>query len=860
MKNVNRRKFIKDSAALAAGSVVASELGPKLLAADAVETSFGSRWEMAFDRVWIGPEFWANPLQDWRIAGGRLECVNAAPDRNVHLLTRQLSERSGEFQMSVQLGRVEGGSIGGGRGSAGFRLGVMGPLQDYRNSLVFGRGLDAGLAANGGLFIGNVDDAQAGDIGLERESIELRLKVEFARTTYTVTLSAHEVEGGKKLGEILRRNIQANRLHGNLALVSNFVSPQQRGGAAARSEGNANGGRFWFADWKVSGSKLDVHDDQIFGPILFSQYTLSGGVMKMSAQMPPLGKEDTQGVQLQIGTVQTGVWFTIAEASIHPEARTATFRIEDWNDKRDVPYRLVYAMRSSDKSAHPYYWTGTVRRDPVDEPVLTVANVSCNFHAAFPNAPYVRNMGSLNPDFLAFVGDQFYESSGGYGITRAPLESAILDYLRKWYMHGWTWRELTRDRPSISIPDDHDVYQGNVWGESGAARTGTQEMGGYDMQAAWVNVVHRTQTSHHPDPYDASPIKQNISVYYGAITYGGVSFAVLADRMFKSGPEGKVPPTGGRGDHVKDSNFDPKTADIQGAELLGERQMKFLNEWAGDWRGAEMKAVLSQTIFTAMATTHGGNRERLVADYDTNAWPQAQRNAALRLMRKVFAVHLAGDQHLPAVVHYGIDEHRDGPVAFAGPAVNVGYPRWWEPTKPGGNRAPGAPEITGDFTDHFGLPLTVMAVANGAIKPSGTVMEMMEQKASGLGLARFDKPNRKITFECWPFLADPIKEGTQFPGWPVAINMTDNYGRKATAWLPKIQVSGILNPVVEVIREDGGELIHAQRIVGTEYQPGVFESGEYIVRISEPESGKRKELKGIRALPRNEETLVVEIS
>src|SRR5687768_17726566 len=39
-------------------------------------------------------------------------------------------------------------------------------------------------------------------------------------------------------------------------------------------------------------------------------------------------------------------------------------------------------------------------------------------------------------------------------------------------------------------------------------------------------------------------------------------------------------------------------------------------------------------------------------------------------MRKGFAFHISGDQHLPAVVQYGIDGHRDGPVAFAGPAVN----------------------------------------------------------------------------------------------------------------------------------------------------------------------------------------------
>src|SRR3712207_8831958 len=50
---------------------------------------------------------------------------------------------------------------------------------------------------------------------------------------------------------------------------------------------------------------------------------------------------------------------------------------------------------------------------------------------------------------------QFYESSGGYGVIRNPVDPAILDYLRKWYLHGWTWRDLTRDRKSTRLNSSH---------------------------------------------------------------------------------------------------------------------------------------------------------------------------------------------------------------------------------------------------------------------------------------------------------------------------------------------------------------------------------------------------------------------
>src|SRR5262245_60533612 len=796
-ENRTRREFLHESAAITATAalVTATETS-----GTQKSTDFGSCWEQSFDRVWLGPEHWANPLQDWRISGGRIECINAAINRNVHLLTRDLGHQAGELRMSVMIGRLGGGAVGG-SGSAGFRIGIRGPLNEYRNNLIFGQGLDVGFTAAGQLFIGN--PAAGVPVDLKGESVELRLSVEPAGEQSRVALTAFD-SAGKELARATREDVATSSLAGNLALAANFGAQGANSGGA-NAAGNAkkkkaeaappSAGQFWFANWKVAGSRVQAHDDRAFGPILFNHYTLHGGRLKMTAQLPPLGEKDSQTVSLQVE--HEFHWIEVGNAKIDPVARTASFRIEKWPAEREVKYRLVYQLTSKDGTQSPHIYHGTVGRDPAEDGELTVADVWCNIHEAFPNVRYTANMAALNPDLIAFVGDQFYESSGGYGVQRSPLEPAILDYLRKWYLHGWTWRELTRDRPSISIPDDHDVYQGNNWGEGGAPQTGTQEQGGYNMPAAWVNVVHQTQTSHHPDPWDATPAKQGISVYSGPILYGGVSFAILADRQFKSGPEGKVPPTGGRGDHVTDPNFDPKTADLPGLQLLGPGQMKHLRQWARDWRGAQMKAVISQTIFTAMATTHGAEG-RLVADYDTNGWPQSERNAALREVRKVFAFHIAGDQHLPAIVHYGIDAHRDAGLAFAGPAVNTGYPRWFEPLKPGENRAAGAAENTGDFRDSFGHPMTVLAVVNPSKQPRQPVMEKLHDKVSGLGLVRFDKQSGRITVECWPFLADPKQRGTQFPGWPRTFEIAANYGRKSVAQLPTLPITAEASPLLEV--------------------------------------------------------------
>lgn len=108
--SISRRSFLQDAAAVSAGVAAASEMLPEKSASaieilpDPEHTSFASRWDHQHDRVWLGSEYWANPLQDWRIANGRIECIKAAPNRNVHLLTHQLGDHQGGLTMSVRIG------------------------------------------------------------------------------------------------------------------------------------------------------------------------------------------------------------------------------------------------------------------------------------------------------------------------------------------------------------------------------------------------------------------------------------------------------------------------------------------------------------------------------------------------------------------------------------------------------------------------------------------------------------------------------------------------------------------------------------------------------------------------------------
>lgn len=485
---------------------------------------------------------------------------------------------------------------------------------------------------------------------------------------------------------------------------------------------------------------LDVPRDQV---IAFGIYTVSQGTLKLSAQLFPLYPQETREVRLEIKD-QNG-WREIQSRKVNDIGWHALFRVEGWDTGRDTPYRLRHGERA--------VFEGLIRKDPVDKQEIVLAALSCDSNKdRGAREEYVRNLRHLDPDLIFFAGDQSYDHK---------------EHTAAWIAHGLEYREAYRDRPCVTIPDDHDIGQGNLWGEGGIVASRRQgDDGGYFYHHEYVKMVERAQTSHLPDPYDPSPVGQGIGVYYTSLNVGGVDFAIIEDRKFKSGPAGKIPQQGPRPDHINDPGYDPATIDLPGLKLLGDRQLAFLYEWGDQWEKVEMKAVLSQTGFCGGAHLHGNINNRLFADLDSNGWPQTGRNRALRAIRDAHAVHIAGDQHLATVIQHGIEEFRDGPWAFVVPAsINNYYSRWWWPAdeQPGGRHDPANPlPWTGDYTDGFGNRITMHAYANPESTDGG----------SGFGLIRFNKNLKTVTFECWPRHANLAGgEARQFVGWPITVGV-----------------------------------------------------------------------------------------
>lgn len=800
-------------------------------------TGFVADFNNTNDRIWVGKDFWSVPLEDWKVEDGKLFCIGGIPDSRVNLLTHVIYPEAGDFQVSAKVMLTNKGNV---PGSAGLLIGAYDDEDpDVRAACYFGEGIKAGVSLNGYAFLKDEK------VDLPDDFVWSKFYITVKGNNSGLTMKIEDSNGFK-----IELSCDVEGIQGLIAVGNNFNFGEKE------KPGKSN---FAFDDLKFSGSKVVEKPDNSFGPILWTMYTLSKGTVKMMALLPPVGEKDNQNVALQLK--KGSEWETVATESIEADSRTAIFKLENWDDTNDVDFRVEYIEKAKDGAETVNYYDGTIRKDPVDKP-LKLGGLTCQFHFGFPYTPLVKSLTTLNPDLLYFSGDQIYEGNGGYGIKREPSDVSIVNYLGKYYMFGWAFGDLMRDRPTVCTPDDHDVFHGNLWGESGIAKpggAGSSDTRGFMQSVEMVNAVNRTQCGQLPDPYDATPIERGMTVWYTDINYGRISFAVVSDRIYKTGPEA-VSDWEGRHDHMKEPRKDLSFLDKEGVKMLGDRQFKFLNDWALDWKNTDMKVLLSQTVFANVATHHGGLDGYLYGDLDSGGWPKSGRDKAIQLMRKVSAFHINGDQHVPSLVQYGLNDFQDAGWSFCTPAIAVMYLRWFLPDE-GGVPVVDRPEHaypnTGKYTDAFGNKNYVYAIGNPGKKTidKKSRYSHAQIRSSGFGLITFDKIDRTINLDAWRFIADvenpnPIKD--QFPGWPLKISQFDNLGKGAKNVLPEISVNKS-NQVIQITNNKTGELVNIYRMKGDKIQPKVFTPGTYSVVV-----GNKKVGTFITKPGKNQEKVVVE--
>jgi hypothetical protein len=310
------------------------------------------------------------------------------------------------------------------------------------------------------------------------------------------------------------------------------------------------------------------------------------------------------------------------------------------------------------------------------------------------------------------------------------------------------------------------------------------------MPAGFVNAVHATLLRQLPPSRLSPRIGQGISTYSTTFSRAGIDFCVLADRMWKDSASAVAPAGKIVNGWSQLDDFDPRTIDVPGASLLGAEQEAMLAAWSlkqtpGTWT----RLVLSQSPFSCLHSLPGKpksdsmvpsmkipgpldypDNDHPTSDTDSNGWPQSARNRAVASLAQAGALHLCGDQHLGTVAWYGTEHHRDGTIAFTGPAMANTFPRRWMPAASGANPATGAPRYTGDYHDGFGNLVTVLAAANPVV--TGLKPALLYDRAPGWGLVKLSPKEQSLELEAWPRWADIEDSAQQFPGWPIRLNAT----------------------------------------------------------------------------------------
>ena len=181
--------------------------------------------------------------------------------------------------------------------------------------------------------------------------------------------------------------------------------------------------------------------------ICFVLYTADKSVLKLTAQLYPLSDTAPRAIRLEIQ--KEGVWQEVDRQQVVMPGWTATFRVADWDTAQDVAYRVRHGEEA--------VYGGTIRHDPVEKQKIVVVAFTGNSiypdgGGDIPRTDLVENVKKIDPDLLFFSGDQVYDHH---------------KHLAYWLKFGRDFGAITRDRPTVTIPDDHDVGQSNLWGARG---------------------------------------------------------------------------------------------------------------------------------------------------------------------------------------------------------------------------------------------------------------------------------------------------------------------------------------------------------------------------------------------------------
>ena len=187
----------------------------------------------------------------------------------------------------------------------------------------------------------------------------------------------------------------------------------------------------------------DVPRDQV---VCFCLYTVHNKTLKLTAQLYPLKDGEERKVTPRASTAATGS-SRAADAGRQPRRLDAPPSASRSGTTRSrAKYRVTHAGGTTLRGHHPQE-PDRQGRDRRRQPVVQLQHRPrpAGRHRRQPQAPRTRTCSSSPA-------------------TRATTTS---EHYAAWLLFGRQFGEVIKDRPTVTIPDDHDVGHPNLWGDGG---------------------------------------------------------------------------------------------------------------------------------------------------------------------------------------------------------------------------------------------------------------------------------------------------------------------------------------------------------------------------------------------------------
>jgi hypothetical protein len=196
-------------------------------------------------------EYWTKSSNEWQVENNRIECLVSKEFRKIYLLTRQLSTDEGNAEIKVRLGFFNDEISNLSKNWAGVNIGSQGKLDEIESTRNQ-KGINIGVCTNGVLFIGSPspNKKNINIINALKNGVDLKILIKNNSDTYTIDFSVLEINTGKVLGRISKKNIVLQQITGNFGLISNFENSENKTIKDAKS--------VWFQNWEIKGSKVEI--------------------------------------------------------------------------------------------------------------------------------------------------------------------------------------------------------------------------------------------------------------------------------------------------------------------------------------------------------------------------------------------------------------------------------------------------------------------------------------------------------------------------------------------------------------------------------------------------------------------------